>query len=453
VVNNKIATLLFDGSIFREPGINLKKTSKRYSIDSIEAAPGVLLVKLWISPSLDIRKIFIRINDADLQDIFLSAISYRRDDAANAIGAPAVGISIMVASREIDKIDPKIKIKLAIVDSNNEVIVDEMVAKQRNYKDLIDGIIFDLKRRDDNLEIYLNTSADKNLLDYLIGLWKLYLLSNKNNTTLIRDKLKGKSIKNSIVTIFYKNLDLVSLFPIISSINKINSDTEVILCFQEAVNFANHIEIIKENLTRSNINFQILLISENIGFSAANNMAANISRGKNLLFLNPDILCDDIRVYSEIFSKITDQSIIGATLFGSSGDIMHNGIDLIKNLTFSGKSPVEMIRTSHIGRHDQANQIKLGKTIQVKATSGAALGISKKIFIELNGFSEDFIFAHFEDIDLCMRAIKHGVKTFVLQTNALTHIESYSSGDEVFLGSIKMINSVIFNKKYKNEIQ
>jgi GT2 family glycosyltransferase len=59
--------------------------------------------------------------------------------------------------------------------------------------------------------------------------------------------------------------------------------------------------------------------------------------------------------------------------------------------------------------------------------SGAAMLISREVFLGLDGFDESF-FMYYEDIDLCLRANRSGIAVSVNPSWVVRHIGGHSAG-------------------------
>lgn len=452
----KLSEMIIDGSVFQQTSLKIKRSDKQHSFESLSHFSGLFAIKLWVSPSIDISKVLLNINGEEYSDFFIAATAYPRDDASRVINKTAIGVTIFLASETIYLSNQKIDfLDLIIFEKNNDVFATRIPCANVNFHEFYEGINFDLSRKKDNLEGLFITGRDGNVLQFIQGLWSIHLNKIKNKVEIIEANGSNRNplIRNSIISIFYKNTDLANNFLNLINAKNLSAASELILCFQEADLFRSQIEKNIYILDKIGIKYKILMFEENVGFSAANNMASDNAVGENLLFINPDLVVESNTVLEDICSEITSKKILGATLMSGGGDVMHNGISLDKQLIFVAKKPVTVIRTSHVGRHSRLKASKRSpKTIPVIAASGAVLGIKKSSFVELGRLSEEYVFAHFEDIDLCLAARRIGILTYVYQTNSIIHLESFSSGSESRLSTLKIINSSIFNRKFKGQL-
>jgi hypothetical protein len=422
-----------------------KKLSRQYSVDSIEKYDATVTIRMWFKAGVEVVKAVVQTeNGADTQP-FLASITYRRDDASAAVGSPCIGLTLLIASEMMGEAK---SIKIALVFNNKEVLTVDGLCRGKEFHELLEGITFDLARQPLSVETYLAANVGQPLMQFMRGAWSLYLNKQVHRHSVI--KIKGKSVpKYSSITVFYRNTALAELFPLLSSVFDAGPDVEVVLCFQEAVLFQRQIEWLRHMAAGLGLNLTIVLFESNVGFSAGNNIGVLHSSGKVVQLLNPDIICTNAQVYIDILRRAgSKDAIYGATLLGAGGDVMHNGISLSEEIVFEGRKPTTVLRTAHIARHAPASSIRSGSELKVDAITGALIAIKKDLYIEMGGLSTDYIFAHFEDIDFCLKAAKKGISTYVYQNSEITHVESVSSGENGMSRVIKFANSVTFNNLF-----
>jgi hypothetical protein len=188
-------------------------------------------------------------------------------------------------------------------------------------------------------------------------------------------------------------------------------------------------------------NLKIIRCKDNVGFGAANNLAAELATADILLFLNNDviIISEFIKKIEEEFSKDSKVGIAGPKLFNED-----------RSLQLScGRLPsifTEFIDKFLYNAVDKKNKLfiryfekKYSKNGKKGWVTGAALFITKNLFRELNGFDESF-FMYFEDKDLCARANSKGRKVLYYSESSLIHLRG---------GSANKINQNFLDQKYR----
>ena len=162
---------------------------------------------------------------------------------------------------------------------------------------------------------------------------------------------------------------------------------------------------------------QVKLIScqENLGFSRANNLGIENSRGEYLLFLNPDTL-----IYPEALEVLL-RELQGEPRAGGVGPAMLQGenryqVSFGQKRNFFSEFIQKFIQNPYY-------RLLLKSTQKKRETgwlSGACLLLRKKAVLDVRGFDENF-FLFFEDIDLCFRLRENGWKLFFVPEARIFH--------------------------------
>lgn len=154
------------------------------------------------------------------------------------------------------------------------------------------------------------------------------------------------------------------------------------------------------------------------GFAQTCNRGAEISKGENLVFLNQDVFVGEN--WNEPVLYLLQKEYVGAVgikLLYEDKKIQHAGICF--NI-FS--EPI------HIYRKKESSFISANKEREFQAVTGAVLGIRKEVFEKIK-FSTDYFFSC-EDLDLCLRIRKAGMKVIYTPYSYGIHLESSSEKSE-----------------------
>ena len=154
------------------------------------------------------------------------------------------------------------------------------------------------------------------------------------------------------------------------------------------------------------------------------------------LLLNNDTICD---------SNILSSFIKGISTYGSNhifgGKILYEDK---KNMIWyaGGKFGFFNLFISHKGiRKIDGN--KFSSNYKTDYITGCCLFISKENFIKLKGFDESFDM-YGEDVDLCIRAKKLGIKCYYIASSKLWHnVSSSYGGHYSFLKHIAKFSSLL----------
>jgi GT2 family glycosyltransferase len=170
---------------------------------------------------------------------------------------------------------------------------------------------------------------------------------------------------------------------------------------------------------------------ENLGFSRANNLAFEISKGKVLFFLNPDTRIISSKIFEEvykIFCTCPKVGVIGIKLVGEKGEATLSGFSFepLWSAVLSLLS-MQFIDFRIIKDKNLLKRINnLTYPIEVDWVSGGAMFISREVYSKVSGFDNKF-FLYSEDVDICKRIKDNGFKILFLPYVCVSHYESHSS--------------------------
>jgi len=179
----------------------------------------------------------------------------------------------------------------------------------------------------------------------------------------------------------------------------------------------------------------IVILPGNAGFGAANNAAARVAGSGRLLAVNPDVFPRDrewARKHSELLvsAPARETRLFGTSLYYDNGSLMHGGMyfEVDVGLSMSSGRPTawKICRTEHYGKGAPADAAQFVRPRAVPAVTGAFLSIDRHWFEQLGGFTEDFIFGHYEDADLCLKSLEKGTPAW-LQDIRMWHLEGGGS--------------------------
>lgn len=142
--------------------------------------------------------------------------------------------------------------------------------------------------------------------------------------------------------------------------------------------------------------------TDNLGFGGANNIGVNISRGRNILFLNSDTLLinNAVKVLSDYCDTNPNIGSCGGNLFSADGNLIHS---------FSMMSPLIYTLNSLLfnklavflwGKNYEYNTTE--DTLNVRYVTGADLMVKKKVLKEVGAFDTRF-FMYCEEAELSHR--------------------------------------------------
>ncbi|MFA9288799.1 MAG: glycosyltransferase family 2 protein [Weeksellaceae bacterium] len=183
------------------------------------------------------------------------------------------------------------------------------------------------------------------------------------------------------------------------------------------------------------ISLRTILSKENTGYTKGNNMGVEKATGKYVLFLNSDVLINDLN-WDQLIEFIEADKTVGALTVkvaledGSLDWASHRGFPTVWR-SFSYFTKLEKL-TENIpvlnrvfGGYHQGYK-DLAATHEVDVITGAFFLIKADLLKKLKGFDEIF-FMYGEDIDLAYRIKQAGYRILYYPRYTVTHLK-YQSG-------------------------
>jgi len=193
----------------------------------------------------------------------------------------------------------------------------------------------------------------------------------------------------------------------------------------------------------------ILIENEmNVGYSRANNIGFEYSKGKYILFLNPDTLIgqETLRKVLKFMEENKDAAIVGCKHLNPDGSFQPSAFGFI---------PLASILAYIFGLNKLFKISwlkKLSKAKTVDYVQGSFLLIRREVFKKLGGFDENF-FLYGEDVDLCKRVWAAGGKVYYYPDASITHYSGGSTKNRPEVLKHFVSSSLYFYKKHQSVVQ
>lgn len=205
-------------------------------------------------------------------------------------------------------------------------------------------------------------------------------------------------------------------------------------------------------------NIKLIENNYNAGFAKANNQGLLLSAGEYILLLNSDtvILGEAIDTLVTFMDIHQEAAICGPRLLNSDRTLQlpcRRGFPRFLNSIshFTGLDkllPQNKVLGSYLMTYMESSIDH-----EVDAVSGACMLIRKNVLCTIGGLLDESFFMHFEDIDLCFRAKKHGYRVYYVHNAEVIHLKGQSSKLRSEGVTRNFFDSALiyFRKNYKEE--
>lgn len=184
---------------------------------------------------------------------------------------------------------------------------------------------------------------------------------------------------------------------------------------------------------------------QNGGFISACNEGAALARGQYLIFLNNDTVPQPgwLEALLETFTQQPDAGLVGAKLVYPDGRLQEAG-----GVIFADGSGW------NYGRFDDPMHCQYNYLRDADYLSGAAIAISRALFMQLGGFDPCYAPAYYEDTDLAFKVRNAGLRVLYQPTAVVVHNEGSSAGTDPGRGmkAAQRRNQPVFAQRWHAEL-
>jgi N-acetylglucosaminyl-diphospho-decaprenol L-rhamnosyltransferase len=177
----------------------------------------------------------------------------------------------------------------------------------------------------------------------------------------------------------------------------------------------------------------LLKSPENLGFAGANNLGFQQSKGRCILFLNPDtkLLNPAINIVLERLLSLPDAGIVGCKLLNRDLSVQTSSIMRfpgILNQVFQAE--VLRLRWPSFPLWNIGPLFsKSTDPAKVEVITGACMMMRREVFEKVGMFSEEY-FMYAEDMDLCWKVSRAGFSNYFVGDGRIVHYAGVTSPRE-----------------------
>lgn len=171
-------------------------------------------------------------------------------------------------------------------------------------------------------------------------------------------------------------------------------------------------------------NVHLIANQMNKGFASANNQAVQLSRGRYIIFLNPDTVVHEgaLDRMVQCMEEHFEAGVVGCKLLNRDGSIQHSlrKFPDFSTIMIGGTILRRVPFLKQKIKYFKMEEFSFSQVEEVDVTSGAALLVKKAVLNEV-GLMDGNYFMFVEDLDLCRRIRAKGYKIYFLPDAVITH--------------------------------
>ncbi|MGQ9846580.1 MAG: glycosyltransferase family 2 protein [Bacteroidales bacterium] len=194
--------------------------------------------------------------------------------------------------------------------------------------------------------------------------------------------------------------------------------------------------IVVDNYSRDRLNLKkdipvrfplvkLVLNEKNVGFATANNIGLSLAKGEFFLLLNPDtiIINDAITKLIEFIQRDNEIGIVGPLIYDAAGNIQYycgRSFPNILTECFHHLGIERLFPKSRFFGHYLMTYWDHKTTKIVDLIQGSCM-LMRRAVLEKIGYMDERFFLFGDDVELCYRIHKKGLKTYLLAEAKIIH--------------------------------
>lgn len=176
---------------------------------------------------------------------------------------------------------------------------------------------------------------------------------------------------------------------------------------------------------------RLIVNTENLGFSKANNQAIRLAKGEYVLLLNPDTVveADTFSKTISFMDETPDAGGLGVKMVNGKGDFLpesKRGLPLPSVAFYKIFGLAKIFKKSRRFGKYHLSYLDANKIHSVEVLSGAFMLLRKSVLDKTGILDEDY-FMYGEDIDLSYRIIQSGYKNYYFPKTRIIHYKGEST--------------------------
>ena len=279
-------------------------------------------------------------------------------------------------------------------------------------------------------------------------------------------RFRPKPVARSFVTVLFGSAEAIALQPLLFREQGIDFGEWIYVC-NSPDDAGAALRLARMMSDLYDFTIVVIVMSDNVGFGAANNIAVGHASSSSIYLVNPDVF--PLPAHSAAVRDTLDRQGLGDKLWGGllfydDDTLMHGGMFIEQDLCFhrkglnrsaapAGSAPFGLLRVEHFDKGVPFDEARWMRPRVVPAVTGALMGFDRRPFERIGGFSVDYIYGHYEDADLSLRWARQNGPVVIDPGLRLVHLEGQGSrvrGEQY--GAAAIVNRYLFSLRHGADV-
>ena len=276
------------------------------------------------------------------------------------------------------------------------------------------------------------------------------------------ERFRPRPVSRSFITVLFGSTEPVLLQPVLFRQSGIDFGEWIYVC-NSPEDASAVLRLARTVSDLYDVMITVIVMTDNVGFGAANNVAVGHAASDRIVVVNPDVypLARHLgALRATLDGADFGDRLCGGLLFYDDNNLMHSGMFVENDLFFRSSAmnrfagPVAptsfgLLRVEHFDKGVPFDEGRWSSALAVPAITGAVMAFGRRHFEKVDGFSTRYIYGHYEDADLCLRWARSNGPVCVLPGLRLGHLEGQGSrprGDQ--FRSAAIVNRHLFSLRH-----
>jgi GT2 family glycosyltransferase len=253
-------------------------------------------------------------------------------------------------------------------------------------------------------------------------------------------RFRPRKVSSSFVTVLFGSTEPIKLQPMLFRAAGIDFGEWIYVCNSPE----DADEVLRYGRLMSDlydVMITVIVLGDNAGFGAANNVAIAQAASDRIFIINPDVY--PVAAHARQLKDVIAREELGTTLWGGllfydDHNLMHSGMFMESDAFVRRNSlnrnddaliapHIRLIRVEHYDKGVPFVEQDWHSPKDVPAITGAVMVFERAGFEKLGGFSTRYIYGHYEDADLSLRWSAEVGAISVHPRIRLVHLEGQGS--------------------------